>query len=212
MKSIFSNVSRKDQVLTGILIIFHCIGLVLMHTVEDGAKLSYFNLMVCAVILFIAEGITRKNLLVLLIIFVGGIAIEWIGVHTGILFGNYGYGEALGWKIDGIPLIIGLNWFNIVLASTAIIGRLPIPLALKAIGAGLLAMGLDILIEPVAIKLDYWSWGGGEIPIFNYVCWFAFSTIFAALYLKFKTGKNFPAKALFIIWALFFIILNFTLK
>lgn len=42
------------------------------------------------------------------ILFAGGFIAEWIGVHYGILFGDYHYGNNLGFKLDGIPLMIGL--------------------------------------------------------------------------------------------------------
>jgi putative membrane protein len=31
---------------------------------------------------------------------------------------------------------------------------------------------LDLMIEPVAIRLDFWHWQGGSIPIQNYIMWF----------------------------------------
>ena len=35
---------------------------------------------------------------------------ETIGVNFGILFGDYEYGENLGFKIFGVPFLIGINW------------------------------------------------------------------------------------------------------
>ena len=31
---------------------------------------------------------------------------------------------------------------------------------------------LDLMIEPVAIRLDFWHWQGGAIPTQNYIMWF----------------------------------------
>ena len=31
---------------------------------------------------------------------------------------------------------------------------------------------LDILIEPVAIQLDFWNWRDIDVPIQNYIMWF----------------------------------------
>jgi putative membrane protein len=39
-----------------------------------------------------------------------------LGVHTGILFGNYKYGNALGLKLNDVPILIGINWFIVVYA------------------------------------------------------------------------------------------------
>ena len=38
---------------------------------------------------------------------------EWIGVNYGWLFGSYEYGDSLGFKIDGVPIIMGANWNSI---------------------------------------------------------------------------------------------------
>ncbi len=40
-----------------------------------------------------------------------------------------------------------------------------------AVGASVLIALYDVAIEPVAVKLDYWQWGGGVIPLRNYVMW-----------------------------------------
>ena len=36
------------------------------------------------------------------------------GANTGLIFGNYTYGNILGMKVLGVPLIIGLNWFIVM--------------------------------------------------------------------------------------------------
>ncbi len=200
----------KDAFLIGILIIFHIIGLVLMISDPSNAELSYLNLALCAVIVLIAEGINLKSLGFFALVFAGGIFIEWIGVETGYLFGDYDYGAALGAKIDGIPYVMGFNWYCIVLAGSAIFSKWKIHWILKAILAGIACTALDVLIEPVAIHLDYWDWNTPEIPIFNYVCWWIFTALFAAIYFRFSKNRNKPAMALYGIWVVFFTVLNLT--
>jgi uncharacterized membrane protein len=39
--------------------------------------------------------------------------------------------------------------------------------------AALLMVALDVLIEPVAVALDFWQWENAVIPIQNFVMWFA---------------------------------------
>lgn len=44
--------------------------------------------------------------------------------------------------------------------------------------AATLGAPFDWLMEPVAIRLGYWKWGGdGSIPLFNYACWFIVSLL-----------------------------------
>lgn len=45
---------------------------------------------------------------------------EILVVSYGIIFGNYKYGEILGYKVLGVPLIIGINWCILTLIKGAI--------------------------------------------------------------------------------------------
>jgi putative membrane protein len=203
--------NRGIQVIIGILIIFHTIGVGIMLFYPEGAKLSYLNLMLAGFLLFISEKNYLRTAATFIVILLGGFAIEYIGVHTGVLFGNYEYGAALGPKIGNIPIIIGVNWFCIVVASSALLYSLKINIVIKSILAGALCTGMDYLIEPVAIKLDFWDWENGIIPLWNYACWFGFSIVFSFVYFSLAKARNKPAQSLYFIWILFFSILNFAL-
>ncbi|MDG1333630.1 MAG: carotenoid biosynthesis protein [Crocinitomicaceae bacterium] len=203
--------NKGIQLIIGILILFHAIGVGIMLLYPEGAKLSYLNLILAAFLLFLSEKNYIRTAGTFVIILAGGFLVEYIGVHTGLLFGNYEYGAALGPKIGEIPLVIGVNWFCIVVASSALLYSFRINIVLKAILAGALCTGMDFLIEPVAIKLDFWDWENGVIPIWNYVCWFGFSTFFSFIYYSLGKSRNKPAQALYFIWVLFFSILNFAL-
>ena len=160
------------------------------------------------------------------IAFTIGMATEIIGVNTGLLFGNYQYGQVLGPKLYGVPLLIGFNWFNIVFCSGSLLTQCIDVLQRKCnvnitsrtftiavvLGGAAIATGFDIILEPVAVKLNFWSWENGHIPLFNYICWFMISAILLGLkmYLK-KISVNTFASSLFIIQALFFLLLNYFL-
>lgn len=166
------------------------------------------NLLLCGTLIFLTETESKKALAIFLVIFSGGFLIELIGTQTGYLFGNYEYGEVLGWKLAGVSLIIGVNWYAIVLASASLVRFLKMNIFLQAILAGLLCVGMDFIIEPVAINYGFWSWEGNEIPLFNYITWFLFACLFSYLYLKNSAETNKTAAWLYLIWILFFIILN----
>ena len=73
-------------------------------------------------------------------------------------------------------------------------------------------VGLDYLIEPVAIKLDFWFWKEGLIPAQNYVAWFIVAFILLLLYhIWIKQNQNRIAIILFSIQVVFFGLLNFML-
>ena len=141
---------------------YSILGLVLMHTIgislfiidPKAAALSYIIIAASALLVYLGQG--AKTLIPLVIIAFGGFIFEWIGVHTGALFGEYSYQSAL-----------------------------------------------------VAIKYGFWYWSSGEIPLYNYICWFIFSFIFALVALRYLKRPNKTGTALFITWTVFFTLLNF---
>jgi putative membrane protein len=137
--------------------------------------------------------------------FVAGFSIEVIGVATGAVFGSYTYGTALGPKLLDVPLVIGVNWAIVILGAVILVTRfLSHPLG-AAIAAGALTAGFDWVMEPVAVRLGYWQWAQGTIPIRNYAAWFLIAAVlsfgFAVLRPRVKTRA--PAAA-FLLQLLFF--------
>ena len=56
--------------------------------------------------------------------FIVGMVAEMLGVNFGYIFGSYQYGEALGWKLFGVPLLLGANWTILTVCSAAIAAQL----------------------------------------------------------------------------------------
>lgn len=194
----------------GILVIFHAVGLFLFLTDPSAADLAWLNIFLCLVVLLWNEQGINKIWWGFAVIYLGGYIVELIGVHTGFLFGIYAYDTALGIKLYEIPIIIGANWLAIVISATAVARKIPVPFWPKVIIGAILGVGMDYLIEPVAIRYNFWHWMTPDIPVFNYVCWFIFLFLFIAVYLKKQSNQNTLGIPLFIIWTLFFTILNFT--
>lgn len=192
-----------------ILFILHFVGIFLFVFTPEAAKLSYVTLTITGILLLLNEKKLKSVFLAMLITFVGGFVIEFIGTKTGLLFGEYAYGESLGFKLFNVPLVIGLNWLIVVRSSLAFTESLvKVNRIITAIFSGILCTFLDFLIEPVAIKYDFWHWSGNHIPIYNYLCWFAFSALFSFIFLLSKSRTNKLAVPIFIIWTVFFVILN----
>lgn len=135
----------------------------------------------------------RKNFLSYSIIIVlSGFLIELIGHDTGLVFGEYKYGPLLSIKLGGVPIAIGFAWLSTLLASLALFQRTKLYLVLtgrnfwKAFVVGVLMMLFDAFMEPAAIKLKYWTWEIGIVPLQNYLAWFVFGTLFAYIGFRMK--------------------------
>jgi putative membrane protein len=169
------------------------------------------NLLVLFALLLINFPIrSGKTIAISTLIFSTGFAVEWLGVHTGVLFGEYHYGQNLGMKIDGIPPLIGINWVILTLCSAAIAQHYFSNIWLKAaLGAGLMVL-LDFFIEPSAPLFDFWFWKIDHAPFQNFVAWFvvAFLLHLAYGYSKVKGSFRFCAHA-FAAQAVFFIYFYF---
>jgi len=102
-----------------------------------------------------------------------GFFVEVVGVSTGLPFGEYRYGENLGPKLLGVPLLIGLNWVVLTFLTVYIGKRLFKHKWLTCLMGALLMVTLDIFIEPVAPIFDFWHWANGAPPLQNFLAWFA---------------------------------------
>lgn len=113
-----------------------------------------------------------------------GMVSEIVGVKTGLIFGEYTYGQVLGIQVLGVPLIIGINWFLLVYLTGGILNKLIKNDILAAIASSLLMVLMDVVLEPVAVKLDFWQWENNYIPLSNFAGWFLIAFIIQLTYRK----------------------------
>jgi putative membrane protein len=204
----------QNKYLIAILIIFHMVGLVgiMLPNFKDLIlSLSFLNLLLAFVVILLGEDESKPILMkFLLVAFVIGLTVELIGVHTGLLFGDYKYGLNLGPKLWDVPLVIGINWGVLTVTAASATHSLKLPHTLKIILNAFILVIFDFVMEPVAMKSDFWSWNNNSIPFFNYVCWFFIAVILQLIYFAMrKRNSNKVFNALFFIQFIFFIILNF---
>lgn len=197
--------------------LFHIVGIIglsLNFTRPVFQLLTPFHLLMCAgILLYFHQEWNRDFKTFLLITFFIGMASEIMGVQTGVIFGDYIYGDVLGPKIWGVPLVIGLNWFILAYMAGSFGHRYVRSKFLAAILGAICMVVLDIVIEPVAVALGFWTWHGEVIPLSNYIGWFATAFIMQVIFqfLKFKK-ENVVSFFLFLNMALFFLLLGFTLS
>ncbi len=220
----------KYQIASVIALIFHVIGIIgiLFIDKELFISTSFFHLLLMAGLIFFTQPTISKNLVIFfLVCFVTGMAVEWYGTSTGELFGNYAYGTVLGPKFQGVPFIIGVNWFILMYCCAVsvqmffdrIYNKVKDTIKIKknvlhhislVVDGAFLAVITDYFLEPAAIKLGYWKWlGDGQIPLYNYVCWFVISACLLAVFrlLKLDT-KNIFAVNLLLLQIMFFLIIS----
>lgn len=134
---------------------------------------------------------------------------EVIGIKTGFIFGDYIYGAALGLKLFDVPLIIGFNWVLIILGAINIADSIEKNAFTTAMLAAVLAVLFDLMLEPIAIKLDYWNWIKGGIPLRNYYAWFGIAFVSSYLYKKMDVKTNTDIfRFYFIVQLVFFVVLS----
>ena len=222
----------KYQIATALAILFHLIGIagILFFDKNFFIRSTPLNLLLMFGLLVWTQ--KKPNTFFYLFVatcFLVGVAVEIIGVNTSALFGNYQYGNVLGPKIMQVPWIIGVNWFIIIYCCgisvhtllMRIITRISLaeattPQALRAlsviIDGATLAVFFDWLMEPVAVKLDYWHWNeGGSVPFYNYICWFIVSVLLLTVFhfCKFEKQNKFAVNLLLVQFMFFLLLKTF---
>lgn len=170
------------------------IGILLPLSRSFFLSLTPIMLLFSFVLVVVEEGRwSRYNVFSLLFIFTGGFFVEYVGVNFGYLFGEYQYGTTLGPKFKGVPITIAMNWAMLCIASRSLVNLISNKAVVASLISAAVVTAYDVLLEPVAIKFHWWSWDDGNIPVFNYVCWFAFSFIFQLFLRKVPktTGRSF---------------------
>ena len=229
------NVSiNKKQVAIFLAILFHicgAIGILYSHQKDWFVGNTPLNLLLMAGLIVWVQ--PRKNMgfvFFFIVCFLVGMGTEMIGVNTGKLFGNYHYGPVLGRQLNGVPYLIGINWFVTVFCVGVVMTNITnwiedkyeeLGIRLKPwvktisflFDGALLATIIDCNIEPAAKKLLFWQWKEGMPPPYNFFCWFVVSLPLLWLFGKLNFSKdNQFAVHLLIIQSLFFITLNIYLK
>lgn len=201
---------QLNDIAIGIIWLFHISGIIgiLYGNSQWFVGATPLNLTLSFVLLLLTSRKEPKVYLVAAIAFFVGMVAEGLGVNYGLIFGQYVYGEALGWKVAGVPWLIGANWAILTICCAAIAANLARHILSKIVlGVGLMLL-LDAVIEPIAPILDFWAFSGGTAPVQNYIGWFATALPLHVFYHLYKVEiKGTFTHHLFLLQIIFFTIL-----
>ena len=200
----------KQSLSIGLIWIFHISGLIgiIYSNASWFIKATPFNLLLSFALLIINIEWNKKLFFLVVTCFSVGMLSEIIGVNYGFLFGEYSYGNALGIKFKGVPLIIGINWCLLVFI-TGYISRFFFNSLIARTFLGIfLMLSLDIVIEPIAPVLDFWKFKEGLASFNNYIGWAIVSFPLQLLFHRLNQNIEGPFPFhLYILQFLFFTIL-----
>lgn len=111
-------------------------------------------------------------------------AIEWVGVQTGLPYGEFRYLADLGPMVAGVP--VGLPIFflplvvNALLLAVLLLGDRSRRRVVRVPLAVTLVIAVDLVLDPAAVAIGFWTYGGGPyygVPLSNYAGWLLSATI-----------------------------------
>ena len=184
----------------------------LFYDLDFFAGFTSVNLLLMSIILFLNTKLDSKyHILLILSIFLIGMITESLGVNYGLIFGDYEYGNNLGFKLFGVPYLIGVNWIILTVISGNIASFITKnrSIVVTIIIGALLMLAMDFVMEPIAPKLGMWRFKNLIVPSSNYVGWLFVGLFTQVIYNSYFTKKEISVSTnLYLAFFLFFGCLN----
>ncbi len=91
------------------------------------------------------------------------------------LFRSHAYAAAWWAAPLGVPLAVAAVWSAVIVSAMAVAGRHEATPVMRAVTAAVVAIALDLLIDPMATRAGLWQWTPPGpwlgVPIGNFVGW-----------------------------------------
>jgi hypothetical protein len=101
-----------------------------------------------------------------------GFTVEWVAMS---LFASHAYAASWWAQPKGVPLAVASVWAAVIVSAMAVAGRHARTRVARAVTAAVVAIALDLLIDPVATRAALWRWTPPGpwlgVPIGNFVAW-----------------------------------------
>lgn len=113
---------------------------------------------------------------------------------------------------QSVPLWIAVGWAVLLYATNWTAQRLQQPLGARAMLAGLLAVNIDLSLDPIAQHFGVWKWTPDfenanyyGVPFDNFICWFVIVTTYTLVVRELfrLTTKYFPKLRFTALWVPF---------
>lgn len=115
--------------------------------------------------------------------------IEYVGVRTGLPYGEFFYGVDLGPTLGGVP--VGLPVFFLPLVMNAyllcllLLGERARSRAVRLLAVVAAVVAMDVVLDPGAVALGFWVYSEGGafygVPPSNYAGWLLSATVAVAV-------------------------------
>lgn len=157
-------------------------------------------LTVVSVVLFATASVVHAALtrgprcaLALVVVFGGGgLLVEMVGLATALPFGQYTYGDGLGPRLFGTPVVIGLAWIMLAWPAWIAAGRLTDRRRTRVLVAAWTLAAWDLFLDPQMVGEGYWTWadptpglpGVYGVPLTNHLGWLVVALVLMTLFAR----------------------------
>jgi bisanhydrobacterioruberin hydratase len=169
---------------------------------EAGSYVSTFLIALPSFVALFSYLGARRATFSLLALAAFGYAIETVGVVTGLPYGPFHYGDALGGKLFGlVPFLLPVSYAPLVIGAVAASwGPEEHRRWLWVFRSALLLALIDGVLDPGAAALGFWVWPEGGayygVPLSNYAGWLLSGALAAALLLGAGRWRDAPPPGL----------------
>ncbi len=203
----------KPKTIIALLCIIHSvgiIGIIYAPTREFVLKLTPINLAISLISLLSFHKKWSINTIIgILLVASCGFFLEVVGIKTKAIFGDYTYGTTLGYAYFNVPLAMGANWLVLIYSTRILAVKITSQPILVALISATIMVGIDWIIEPVAVFMNMWQWQSSLIPLQNYIAWFIAAFFIQLLFVNVeKKYTNQIAISVLIIQTVFFALIR----
>jgi bisanhydrobacterioruberin hydratase len=175
------------KILIGIL--FFCIAFFMVRFSEySNAAISGLAIVLLALpsYYYFTKNEPKKSVITILTISLFAVCIETIGILTGFPYSEFYYND-LGYKLFGTtPWTIFFAFTPLVLGAVYYAKKISTNNKKLFLYAVLLLILIDLILDPVAVKLGFWTWLNPglyyDIPLQNYFGWLFSGIIAVSMY------------------------------